>query len=58
MKLKMALDEKLHDQRLRDRFVAEGKVTKQDLEKFLNTLPDDSANATDSENKQESNNVQ
>ena len=58
MKLKKALDEKLHDQRLRDRFIAEGKVTKQELEKFLTSLPDDSANSTDTEKQESTNNVQ
>lgn len=45
MKLKMALDEKLLDLRLRDRLIAEGKLTKAELDKYLASLNDDSANS-------------
>lgn len=45
MKLKMALDEKVLDVRLRDRLVSEGKLTKAELDKYLASLNDDSANA-------------
>lgn len=45
MKLKMALDEKVLDLRLRDRLVAEGKLTKAELDKYLASLGDDSANS-------------
>lgn len=45
MKLKMALDEKVLDLRLRDRLVAEGKLPKADLDKYLASLTDDSANS-------------
>lgn len=45
MKLKMALDEKVLDLRLRDRLVAEGKLTKAELDKYLASLNDDSANS-------------
>ena len=46
MKLKMALEEKELDVRLRDRLVAEGKLTKQELDKRLNELPDEEGNYT------------
>ena len=41
MRLKQALDEKMTDIRLRDRLLAEGKISKEEIEKFLNELPDD-----------------
>lgn len=40
MKLRQALEEKLQDLRLRDRLVAEGKVTKEEVAKWLKQLPD------------------
>lgn len=46
MKLRLALEEKLLDVRLRDRLVAEGKLTKEEVAQFLATIPDDQANAT------------
>jgi hypothetical protein len=45
MRLSRALEEKLLDLRLRDKLVAEGKVTKEEVEKYLKSLPDDQANA-------------
>lgn len=45
MKLRIALDDKLMDQRVRDRLLAEGKITKQQVDEFLANLPDDSDNA-------------
>ena len=44
MELKQALDDKLMDYRLRDRLVAEGKVSKSDVDSYLKQLPDESAN--------------
>ncbi len=44
MLLKQALDEKLMDQRVRERLLQEGKITKEDVDKFLASLPDDSQN--------------
>ncbi|MBL7665868.1 MAG: hypothetical protein JNM93_12100 [Bacteriovoracaceae bacterium] len=44
MKLKMALDEKKLDLRLRDRLVAEGKVTQTELNKFFKDLKDETGN--------------
>jgi len=45
MRLKMANEEKLVDVRLRDRLLAQGKITKEQLKKHLDALPDDSKNA-------------
>jgi exopolyphosphatase/pppGpp-phosphohydrolase len=58
MKLKMALDEKQLDVRLRDRLVAEGKLTKEALDKALNALPDDAKNAVEMGNEESNKNVQ
>lgn len=40
MKLKLALEDKLMDTRLVDRFMAEGKLTKADYDKYLSSLDD------------------
>lgn len=45
MKLRQALEEKMLDVRLRDRLLAEGKIAKEDIQKFLKGLPDDAAKA-------------
>jgi len=45
MKLRLALEEKLMDARLRDRLLAEGKITKEDLKKYLDSLADETKNA-------------
>lgn len=45
MKLRLALEEKLMDVRVRDRLVAEGKISKEELKKFLDSIPDDGNNA-------------
>lgn len=44
MQLKIALEDKKLDQRLVDRLLAEGKITNDDVKKYLESLPDDSAN--------------
>lgn len=44
MKLAMALDEKTMDVRLLDRLLAEGKVTKAQVDKYLADLVDDEGN--------------
>lgn len=44
MELKLALDEKQLDYRLRDRLLAEGKVSKEQVEKYFQSLPDDKKN--------------
>jgi len=41
MKLRIALEEKEMDVRLRDRLVAEGKLSKQEVDKYLTSLADD-----------------
>lgn len=46
MRLSKALQDKMLDTRLRDKLVAEGKVTAAEVENFLNSLPDDAANKT------------
>lgn len=42
MKLKLALDEKLLDIRLRDRLLAEGKISKADIDKYMSSLEEES----------------
>jgi hypothetical protein len=44
MLLKEALTEKLLDLRLRDRLLAEGKITQEQIDQFIANLPDDSTN--------------
>lgn len=45
MKLRLALEEKLLDVRLRDRLLAEGKITKEEIQKMLKGLGDDAEKA-------------
>jgi len=45
MKLRLALEEKLLDVRVRDRLLAEGKITKEDVKKYLDSLLDETKNA-------------
>lgn len=45
MKLRLALEEKLMDVRVRDRLVAEGKISKEELKKYIDSLPDDAKTA-------------
>lgn len=45
MKLRLALEEKQMDVRVRDRLVAEGKITKEELKKYIDTLTDDGKTA-------------
>lgn len=45
MKLRLALEEKLFDVRVRDRLLAEGKITKDDIKKYLESLQDETKNA-------------
>lgn len=45
MKLRQALEEKLLDVRLRDRLLAEGKITKEEIQKMLKGLADDADKA-------------
>lgn len=57
MKLRLALEEKLMDQRVRDRLIAEGKITKEEVKKFLDNLPDEAKNAVPLDSE-EANNLQ
>ncbi|GEM_PF-1028185 len=49
MRLSKALQDKELDKRLRDKLVAEGKLSKADVENFINNLPDDAVNMTTTE---------
>ena len=53
MRLSRALQEKLMDVRLRDKLLAEGKVTKEDVKKFLDSMPDEAKNASYTDEHQE-----
>jgi len=44
MRLAKALREKLNDVRLRDKFLGEGKLSKDQIDKYLQGLPDDENN--------------
>ena len=44
MKLRMALEDKEMDVRLRDRLVADGKVQASTVTTYLNSLPDEEGN--------------
>jgi hypothetical protein len=44
MKLKIALDEKMMDVRLRDRLLADGKISQEEINKFLSELGNDEDN--------------
>ena len=46
MRLSRALQEKLMDVRLRDKLLAEGKLTKEEVKKFLDGTGDETKNAT------------
>lgn len=46
MRLSRALTEKLMDVRLRDKLLAEGKLTKEEVKKFLDSTADEAKNAT------------
>jgi polyhydroxyalkanoate synthesis regulator phasin len=45
MKLRLALEEKLMDVRVRDRLLAEGKISKEDVKKYIDALSDETKNA-------------
>ncbi len=55
MKLRLALEEKQLDLRVRDRLLAEGKLSKEEVKKFLETLPDEAANAVPLDHEENSN---
>lgn len=46
MRLSKALEEKMLDKRLRDKLLAEGKVTQAQVDEYLKGLNDDGSNAT------------
>ncbi len=45
MKLRLALEDKMTDLRLRDRLLAEGKITKKEIDDYLNNLPEEADSA-------------
>jgi polyhydroxyalkanoate synthesis regulator phasin len=55
MKLRLALEEKLMDVRVRDRLVAEGKISKEELKKYMESLVDDSKNSVPLDQEEASN---
>ena len=57
MKLRLALEEKLMDVRVRDRLVAEGKISKEELKKYLDSMADETKNAV-SLDHEEAKNIQ
>lgn len=44
MELKQALEDKIMDYRLRDRLLGEGKISKDEVDKYMKQLPDETAN--------------
>lgn len=46
MRLGRALTEKLMDVRLRDKLLAEDKLSKEEVKKFLDSIPDEAKNAS------------
>ncbi|MCB9061024.1 MAG: hypothetical protein H6622_05845 [Halobacteriovoraceae bacterium] len=44
MKLSQALEEKILDVRLRDRLLSEGTLSQAELQKYIESMPDDSRN--------------
>jgi polyhydroxyalkanoate synthesis regulator phasin len=55
MKLRLALEEKLMDVRVRDRLLAEGKITKEEVKKYLDTLNDETKNAVPLDHEEQKN---
>lgn len=53
MRLSRALEEKVMDVRLRDKLVAEGKLTKDQVEKYLAGIADETKNAIYTEDVEE-----
>lgn len=53
MRLSRALSEKLMDVRLRDKLLAEGKVTKEEVKKFLDSIADEAKNSSYTEDNSE-----
>lgn len=46
MRLSRALNEKLMDVRLRDKLLAEGKLSKEEVKKFLDGIADEQKNSS------------
>ena len=46
MRLSDALKDKLMDVRLRDKWLDDGKITKEELDEYLKSLPDDGSKLT------------
>ena len=55
MLLSKALQEKTMDIRLQDKLLAEGKLTKEQIKKYLGALPDDTKNMSNCEGIREKN---
>ncbi len=58
MKLRLALEEKLLDVRVRDRLLAENKISKEDVKKYLDNLADDNKNAVPLDQDEAAKNLQ
>ncbi len=58
MKLRLALEEKLLDLRVRDRLLAENKISKEDVKKYLDTLADDNKNSVPLDQDEAAKNLQ
>jgi polyhydroxyalkanoate synthesis regulator phasin len=53
MRLSRALEEKLMDVRLRDKLLAEDKLSKEEVKKFLDNIPDETKNSSYTEDHSE-----
>jgi polyhydroxyalkanoate synthesis regulator phasin len=58
MKLRLALEEKLMDVRVRDRLLAEGKITKEEVKKYLDSMADEGKNAVPLDQDEAARNIQ
>lgn len=58
MKLRLALEEKLLDLRVRDRLLAENKISKEDVKKYLDNLADDNKNSVPLDQDEAAKNLQ
>ena len=45
MKLRLALEDKLMDSRIRDRLLAEGKITRKEIDAYFQQLPEEESSA-------------
>ncbi len=53
MRLSRALTEKIMDVRLRDKLLAEGKITKEEVKKYLDAMGDETKNSSYTEDSGE-----